>query len=129
MALLTGDIADAIYAGFKNKLLTGTLVRDSPSTTLNALGDPTGVTTQSWPCQGFIDNYSAHTRAAAGIPATDSKVCVFGKSLPKGIRPQKDDRVVMTNGVIATNWQLRSAVVDPAGALWECQAFSPETDA
>lgn len=130
MGLLTGDIANEIFKGFKGLLLKGTLVRDNPSTTIDSLGDPITVTTQSWPCEGFVDNYSAHTKAAAGIPATDSKVCIFAKSLPAGIRPQKDDRVTMTNGVIATDWQLRaSIVIDPAGALWECQAFAPEPDA
>jgi hypothetical protein len=127
--LLTGQIADEIFKGFKGKLLTGTLMRDTPSTTLDELGDPVSVTTQSWKCEGFVDNYSAYTKAVAGIPSTDSNVSIFARSLPANVRPQKDDRVIMTNGVTASHWELRNAQVDPAGALWQCQASTPEPDA
>src|SRR4051812_19071022 len=80
--LLTGELAKAIYAGFRGKLLKGALLRYTPSTDLDDLGDPDSFTQQSWACEGFVDNYSAHTKAAASIPASDSKVCIFGKSLP-----------------------------------------------
>jgi hypothetical protein len=128
MGLLTGDIANAVYLGFKGRLLSGTLTRLTPSTTKNDLGDPVSETPTSYTCEGFVDGYSAYIRATAGIPKTDSKVCIFAKSLPAGVRPQQDDIVVFTtrpSGMQST-WQLRPGMtVDPAGALWECQAYVP----
>lgn len=121
--LLDGQLASAIYAGFKNKLLKGALRRASPIGGVNDLGDPVAVNVQTWAMQGFTDQYSAYYRAQAGIPDTDLKVCIFGKGLPSGIRPRKDDQVSFTQAGITTWYQLRAIGVDPANALYECQAF------
>jgi hypothetical protein len=118
--LLEGQIADAIYAGFKGKLLVGTLWRSVPAISggLDARGDPEIIDPVSWRCQGFVDGYDAAYRARAGIPETDSKVCIFAQSIP-GVRPAKDDKVLFRGEW----WQLRSVATDPATALWVCQAF------
>lgn len=123
--LLTGQIANAIYQGFKGKLMTGALVKKVPSGGLNALGDPGSTVETEYPCEGFVDQYSAHYKATMGIPVTDVKVCIFAKSLASGIEPSKDDRVTMTDSFGGTQeYKLRANIaIDPAGALWECQAF------
>lgn len=119
MGLLDGQIADLVYAGFKGKLLSGTLSKDAPGGTLDSLGDPTTETTTGYACQGFVDGYSDMYRAQAGIPQEDSKVSIFAKSLPAGVRPGKDDRVTIGGDI----WQIRNVKTDPATALWECQAY------
>lgn len=119
--ILEGQLASAIYAGFRGKLKKATLWRlaAGSSTTLTPAGDVIDQAPEMWPCEGFTDGYSDYIRATAGIPTTDLKVCVFGASLPAGVRPLTDDKVL-----IGGEWhQLRKANVDPAGALWTCQAF------
>ena len=123
--LLEGQIAKAIYDGFKGKLLKGTLTRAAPdrATGLDELGDPNSTVASSWPCQGFADNYSEFFRATAGIPDTDLSVSIFAASLPAGVKPQKDDRATLKDRGVSTTYQLRSASTDPATALWVCRAF------
>lgn len=118
--LLDGQLASAIYAGFKGKLLKGTLRRRAVDETqgLDALGDPRGVTVTDYPCQGFTDNYTEFFRATFGVPDTDLKVCIFSKSLPVGVRPLKDDLVQFQS----VWYQLKTVGTDPATALWECRA-------
>lgn len=116
--LLEGQIAKAIFKGFKGKLLKGTLRRETLGTTLDTFGDPTGATVTSYSIEGFVSGYSAFYRATAGIPETDVKVNIFAQSSP-GLVPSKDDLVQFQG----TWYQLRSANVDPATALYACQAF------
>lgn len=128
MGLLDGELAQSIYDGFAGKLLTARYhahtVPDSGA--LDALGDPIDTDTVPTACEGFIDAYSAFTRAQAGIPDTDMKVCLFGKSMP-GVTPERDGLVEITGpagSIYAGRWfQIRERRVDPAGALWECQSF------
>lgn len=124
MAGLLDGLAKAVFSGFKGKLLTGTLRRDTPSATLDENGDPDSYDPTTWAVQGFTDGYSDSFRMKAGIPIEDVKVCIFGASLPAGIRPKKDDRVSLTFKGVTTWYQLRGRVdTDPAQALWECQAY------
>lgn len=120
--LLTGKIAKAVFKGFKGKLLTGTLRHDEPSTTLDENGDPTSVVITRPSIEGFTDEYTAFYRAQAGIPETDLKVNIFAESSP-GLTPTKDDRVTF----LSVWYRLRRVKVDPAGALFECQAFEIPT--
>jgi hypothetical protein len=123
--LLEGQLASAIYAGFKGKLSKATLWRSvgAESGGLDALGDELAIVPTIWPGQGFTDNYSDAFKARAGIPETDLKVCLFAKSLPAGVRPLKDDKVNIPTGSAAW-YQLRKADTDPATALWTCQAYA-----
>lgn len=119
--LLEGEIANAIYQGFKGKLLKGTLTRKiaDEEVELDKLGDPKNTEPTVWQVEGFTDAYSRFTKATAGIPDTDLRVNIFAKSLPTGVRPEMDD-VVYFNG---EHYILRASIeVDPAGALWQCQA-------
>ncbi len=124
--LLTGKIADAIFKGFKGKLLTGELRRETPNDILDEYGDPTLPTISYFSLEGFVDEFSDMYRVKAGIPDTDLKVNIFAKSAPT-LTPTKDDKVLM-NGVW---YQLRKVRTDPATALWTCQSFriDPPIDA
>lgn len=121
MSLLDGQIADAIYAGFKGKLKTGTLRKVSigVSAGLDDLGDPIDTAPVSYAFEGFTARYSAFYRAQAGIPDTDLKLNIFAKSLDAGIEPGIDDKAVI-DGIW---YQIRKRAIDPAGALWVCQSF------
>lgn len=130
MGLLDGGLAQSIHDGFTGKLLTAQLRKRSipASGGLDRAGDPiVPPSPTDHPCEGFIDAYSAFTMAQAGIPDTDLKLCLFGKSLPNGVRPEKDDIAKITGpdgSIYAGRWfQVRKSAIDPAGALWECQSF------
>jgi hypothetical protein len=117
MGMLDGDLAAALYNGFKGKLLSGEIVRNvgATSSDLDAHGDPTDVGQDRWEVEGFFDNYSRFTRAQAGIPDSTIKVCVFAQSAP-GWTPQKDDLVRLGD-----RWARLAGgplEIDPAGALW-----------
>lgn len=124
MSMLNGSVATAIYKGFKGKLLTGTIRQySSPASgALDEYGDPIDLAATNTSIEGFVDAYSAFYAAQAGIPETDLKVCIFGKSCP-GVIPTKDDVVKFTQAGSATWYQIRAVAVDPALALYECQAF------
>ena len=120
MGLLDGAIAKAIFDGFKGKLLKGTLRRRTAvvAVGLDERGDAISTTTTDYACEGFVDEYSEFFRATAGVPDNESKVAIFAKSLPSGVRPLKDDLVLFGGQW----WQLKTVNVDPATALWECRA-------
>jgi hypothetical protein len=121
MALLTGDLAKAIYSGFKGKLLTGELRRETPSAAVDEYGDPLAPTISYTAIEGFTSSYSEFFRAQAGIPDTDLKVQIFAQSAPSLV-PNKDDKVLFLN-----QWyQVRKVKKDPATALWTCQSFAIE---
>lgn len=124
MSLLEGDLATSIYNGFKGKLLTGVIrKRDiADSGALDSRGDPELGVPVDHPMEGFSENYDDAFRARAGIPITDFKVNVFGKSLP-GVTLGKDDIGYFTRNGVQEWFQLRRVTKDPAGALWTCQAF------
>ena len=126
MGILDGDLAKAIYNGFKNKLLKGELRRETPSGTVDEYGDDVGPSISYTAIQGFTSRYTAFYMAQAGIPDTDLKVNIFAQSAPS-LTPNKDDKVTFQS-----RWyQLRKVDVDPATALWVCQAFEidPPVDA
>ena len=124
--LLTGKIAKAIFNGFKGKLLSGELRRETPVPILDEFGDPTDETVAYFAIEGFTDEFSDFYRAQANIPDTDLIVAIFAQSSP-GLVPNKDDIVTFKG-----KWyQLRAQKVDPADALFECRAFEipPPVDA
>jgi hypothetical protein len=123
MGLLDGDLSQSLYQGFKGRLLKGELRRYGGSDTLDSHGDPEPAPYQSWQIEGYEDDYSAFTRASAGIPDTDFKLCFFAASAnPSGLVPQEGDVANLGRG-----WaSIRKAATDPAQALWTCQSFRTE---
>lgn len=134
MGPLDGQLAQSIYDGFKGKLLSGRFYQHAVADSggLDERGDPLfsqpddpdGVA-----CEGFIDLYSAFTRAQAGIPETDLKVCLFGRSMPS-VTPAANNLFEVTGpsgSIYLGRWfQVRKQGIDPAGALWELQSFEVE---
>lgn len=120
MGLLDGDLARSIYAGFKDRLLTGEAQRKGAlqSAGLDDHGDPLGTEALTWDVQGFLDVYSRDTRARAGIPDTAVKVCIFSQSAPS-YSPKMDD--VVRLGARWARITSGPIEIDPAGALWTCQ--------
>jgi hypothetical protein len=123
--LLNGQLATAIFAGFKGKLLKATLWRlvGGDSSGLDGFGDDLDQAPTTWGAEGFTENYDDAYKARAGIPLTDLKVNLFAASLATGVRPQKDDKANIPAGSAAW-YQLRAVKTDPATALWVCQAYA-----
>ena len=122
MGLLSGQLAKAVYAGFKGKLSKGQLRRavSAPSGGLDGYGDPISLDDQLFPFEGFDDGYDAAYAKTAGIPESDTKVNIFAASL--ATRPTKDDKVEIPLG--SGSWfQVRRVSSDPATALWVCQSY------
>lgn len=115
MGLLDDQIKAAIAKGFNGKLLAGTL-RKTTTTGRDQYGDPV-TTTTDYPCQGFVDDYSAVTRMAAGIPATDSRVTLIAGLC--AAEPTIGDKVQFSGQW----WQARAVGRDPANATYECQSY------
>lgn len=124
MGLLDTQLRDAIYAGFKDKLLSGVIRQYSEpaSGALDEYGDPIDVAPTDTDIQGFVDEIDDRYRAQAGIPEEDVLVNIFGGSATS-VTPAKDDVVRFTRNSVATWYQLRRVKVDPAGALYTCQAY------
>lgn len=120
MALLEGQIRDAIAAGFAGKLLKGTITRTVPGGGLDVNGDPKAPTTQTYQTQGFVESFSAYYRASAGIPDTDVKITLIG-GLTDTV-PTKDDRVTFRGAA----YQIRKVLgIDPAEASYTLQGYKP----
>lgn len=132
VGLLDGDLQKAIYEGFKGRLLKGVVRRYgiAQSGGLDELGDPIdGSGYQEWPIEGFRDDYSHFTRAQAGIPSTDYKVCIFAGSAPS-YAPRNGD-LVRLDPKTGSYWSRLNGDkggirTDPATALWECRAAPAE---
>jgi hypothetical protein len=124
VGILEGSLAEQIYKGFKGRLLSGIIRQRAVPTSgaLDTYGDPIDLAPVDTALEGFTEDYDDAFRARAGIPGTDLKVNIFAKSCP-AITPGKDDLVKFTRAGVAEWYQLRRVKVDPAGALWECQAF------
>lgn len=118
VSLLDGQIAKAIYAGFKGKLLIGTLSRGIPGNVLDPHGDPTTITPASFPCQGFVEAFSVFFKAQAGIPDNVVSVTIFAQSITTV--PTIDDVVIFRG----TRYQLRRLIdIDPAVATYRFAGF------
>lgn len=118
MGLLDGQIRDAISAGFKGKLLKGTISRTVPGGGLDENGDPVSVTTQVYQTEGFVEAFSAFYRAQAGIPDTDVKILLIAGL--SETEPTRDD-VVTFRG---TRYQVRRILdIDPAFATFTLQGY------
>lgn len=117
VSFLTGSLRKQIAAGFKNRLLTGTLLRQG-ATTLDEYGDEIVTPPGSFRVEGFHDNYDEKYRVAAGIPITDSKIVLILGNCQTD--PIKDDTITLQG---YKPFKVRAVKVDPAKASAECQVF------
>jgi hypothetical protein len=79
-----------IAAGFKGKLLVGSLTRVS-GTTVDEYGDVIPGATQTFVVNGLVDSYNDVYRTQASIPETDSKIILIAGL--SEVEPQKDDKI------------------------------------
>lgn len=119
MGLLDGLIADAIYKGFKGKLLTGTLRRTVPGIGVDEFGDANPGTPTTWTFEGIRETYNAAFRRTAGIPQEDVRFLIIARSI--GTEPKRGDQVRLGSGP----WhQVREIeAIDPATATYNLQCF------
>lgn len=137
-SFLQNQLKNQLAAGFKNKLLKGTLIRKALNQ-LDEYGDPvfsvsvlhsdeTPHSDESpfqqfnsvktfFKVEGFPSKYSDYFRAKFGIPDTDLKIVLIAGNCET--KPVKDDQVSF-RGV---TYQLRSVDIDPAEATYVCQAY------
>lgn len=116
---LSGALARQIDQAFRQSglPLAGTLRREGEST-FNADGFLVPGSPATYPMRGYVDDYSDIRRAQAGIPQGDRIAAIFGASV--SVAPQIGDKVKYPG----YDWmQIRAVTVDPAKALYECQAF------
>lgn len=118
VSFLEGQLRNAIAKGFNGKLLTGNLSRPGAATGVDEYGDPIYTVPFEIPVQGFVDEYNDAYRATAGIPETDSKVCLIAGLMSTD--PQKDDKLKFPGFPL---FQIRKIKTDPAIAMWECQSY------
>ena len=116
-SVLDGALAKAIYKGFKGKLKTGTLRRQSGSSGVDEFGDLIVGTETDYAFEGIRENYSAAYIAAAGIPLGDVRIMILLQSIT--VEPKQDDFIL-----IEGDWhQVRRVEgIDPAGAAINLQA-------
>jgi len=106
-----------IAAGFKGKLLVGSLTRVG-GTTLDEYGDVIPGATQTFVVNGLVDEWSSLYKAQAGISEDDSNVIVI-LGLSETV-PVKDDKITFPG---FPTFQVRKVKIDPAKASAECQSF------
>lgn len=114
--LLEGQLAKAIFAGFKGKLLKGSFVRSTPGGGLDALGDPIAPTTATYRFEGFEETVSVFFREKAGIPDKDAVFMIFADSIRPRTDVQKQDVVTLRG----KPWRVERVLdIDPAQATYK----------
>jgi len=120
VSLLESAIKKQVAAGFKGKLLPGTLRRETHTTT-NGFGDPVSPTVTTYAFEGIRETFDAGYAAGAGIPETDVKVLIIAGLLAAAAgQPRKGDKVFI-NG--AWHEVRRIIGIDPAGATYSLQCY------
>lgn len=119
---LESQIAKAVYAGFRNRLLKATFRRVSAgvSAGLDEHGDAIDFGPVDYTCRAYRESYSAFYRAQAGIPDSDCRIVVLARSL--SVTPQVDDMIYLQ----AQWWQVRAVDTDPATAIYDLRCFAVE---
>jgi len=114
---LESEVRNAVAAGFKGLLLTGTIRRETVLS-LSAEGDPI-TSFVDYTFEGIRDSFSAWFIASSGIQATDSRILIIAGLCP--IVPTQDDKIK-----IGGSWfQVRRVVeIDPAGATYTLAGFA-----
>jgi hypothetical protein len=120
---LEGSLKRAIAKGFAGKLTLGVL-RRSTSSGVDDKGDALPPTTTDTRFNGIRSDFSAFSKAQAGIPETDVKILVLLGSMKPEITPKKDDLIYMRRPW--NQWYMcrRVLTIDPAGASCELQAYA-----
>lgn len=120
MGLLDGQIRNAIAAGFKGKLLKGTLTRATPGGGLDKFGDPVSVSLTTFRIEGFEEARSAEYKTRMGVPDTDTVILLIAGLINPPTVPTKDDTITFRG----KTWQVRKLVAtDPAEATYTVAGY------
>jgi hypothetical protein len=117
-SFLKGAFADAIYKGFKGKLLKGQLYRSTVIGNLDSDGYPVSATPSLYNFEGLTTSYKDFFNQYT--VAIEAKVVLLSKSIEQGVVPEKDDIAFMGGQW----WQFVDVLSDPAKALFKCAAFT-----
>lgn len=118
MGMLDGQIKKAIAAGFKGKLLKGSLVRQVRSSTKDEYGDPVSTTPTTFKFEGLRENWSSFFRTSVGINDTDVGILIIAGST--NTQPQKDDVITLSGKEMVVR---KIAEIDPAGATYRVACY------
>lgn len=122
VSLLEGTLKARIAAGFKGKLTTGTLRRDTAGA-VDSAGDATTPTVTTYTINGIRDSFSASYLAQTGIPITDVRILVLLGSVVPATTPVEDDAIYLNAPWNRWHQVRRVLEIDPAGASCLLQAF------
>jgi len=75
------------------------------------------VSFRSFTCRGMLDSYDESRIDETNIKTGDRRVLILGDSLPKGVAPQPDDRI-LAEGATFT---IINVMRDPDAATYTCQ--------
>lgn len=123
---LDGQIARLVNQGLKQGGITqqGTITRQLFTGSFDSNGDPELGSTISYTFNGFVEEYSEYTRAAAQIPQEDAKLNILAASLGTGVKPFKSDDVIIRG----ERYIIKQVDTDPAKALYVCRATRINTE-
>jgi hypothetical protein len=119
VSILDGELADTIADALIDAAIPFAVTITRSGTTGGDPADPgSGTTvTTDYPCQGFVDSYSAFDVANSLVLAGDVKIVVIANSLDMPSQPSPGD-IVTARG---RSYSIINVSADPALALFEIQ--------
>lgn len=119
VSILDGELAETIADALQDAAIPFaiTITRDVPQDSPDP-ADPLPPITTDFPCQGFIDSYSAFDIANSLVSAGDAKIVVIANTLTMPSPPGPGDRVTARG----KTYSVINVSADPANALYELQA-------
>lgn len=112
------DIAAIIKKSMASGLLPVTLIKEIPGARGAVLSAGQPLAPKSYACRGFTDEYKLNQFDGNTILRGDKKILILGDTLPKGITPEGNDRVVCENITYVIQGVPER---DPAAATYVCQ--------
>ena len=94
--LFGARIAEKIAAALGSRLLPVRLLKVVPGAIdTSNLSGAQPETTRTFTCRGFFDTYNARRMGGTAIQEGARVVLILAETLPAGIKPEPDDRVVL----------------------------------
>lgn len=115
---LAGGLAKTIAGAFKSLFFDAVLSRNVILPTIPAYdpADPPAATLVAFPCKAMADTYSSYDRANSNIGTSDVKILILAKTL--GTIPTENDVITLQG----SKFSVIKSDIDPANAVWVCQA-------
>jgi len=103
----------------------GELVKVTPGTRGATLTAGTQPTETTHACKLLVASYDDHQLQGTGIRASDREIHIYGGTLPDGVVPAADDKIVadgITFRIVPEREGGRGVQRDPVGAVYRCHA-------